>query len=161
MRNRSRYLASSLIVFLSIAIFAVAGYLQAAESDQATMEGQKAIVEGAKKMMDGNKMIMDIAAKKGMKDADFTAADKMMTDGYDMVVKGEKMMTGSTMAEGKSMVQRGSKMMLDAKKMEVAAAEKKGISQECAAAFDTCGFGEYQIKQGALDWFFGAAGGGW
>jgi len=141
MKSRSRLLATSLIVCLSIGIFAVAGYLQAAE-DQGTQQGKAAIMEGAKKMMDGNKMIMDIAAKKGMKDADFTAADKMMTDGYDMVVKGEK-------------------MMLDAKKMEVAAAEKKGISQECAAAFDTCGFGEYQIKQGALDWFFGAAGGGW
>jgi hypothetical protein len=158
MKSRSRLLATSLIVCLSIGIFAVAGYLQAAETDKGVQEGKTAIMEGAKKMMDGNKMIMDIAAKKGMKDAELTAADKMMTDGYDMVVKGEKMMTGSTMAEGKSMVQRGSKMMLDAKKMEVAAAEKKGISEECKAAFDTCGFGEYQMKQGALDWFFGGAG---
>ena len=160
MKSRSRFLAISLIVFLSLGIFAVAGYLQAAEG-QGMAAGNKAMVEGAQKMMGGNKMIMDTAAKKGKKNADLAAAEKMMTDGYNMVTKGESMMTGSTMAEGKSMVQRGSKMMLDAKKMEVAAAEKKGISQECAAAFDTCGFGEYQIKQGALDWFFGAAGGGW
>jgi hypothetical protein len=81
----------------------------------------------------------------------------MMTDGYAMVTKGESMMTGSTMAEGKAMVGKGTKMMLDAQIMTMAAAEKKGISKECAIAFDTCGFGEYEMKQGGLDWFFGGA----
>jgi hypothetical protein len=154
MQSRSRFLAISLVVFLSIGIFALAGSLQAAE-DPGMQAGKTAIMEGAKKMMDGNKMIMDIAAKKGVIYDDFTTADKMMTEGYNMVTKGEKMMTGSTMAEGKAMVQRGSKMMLDAQIMMTAAAQKKGISQECAAAFDTCGYGEYQMKKGALDWFFG------
>ncbi len=158
MKSRSRFLATSLIVCLSIGIFALAGYLQAAE-EQGMQEGKAAIMEGAKKMMDGNKMIMDIATKKGIKDADLTAADKMMTDGYNMITKGESMMTGATTAEGKAMVQRGAKMMLDAKKTMAAVAEKKGISQECAIAFDTCGYGEYKIKQGALDWFFGGAAG--
>ena len=155
MRNRSRYLASSLIVFLSIAIFAVAGYLQAAE-DPGMQAGKTKIMEGAKKMMDGNKMIMDIAAKKGVMYVDFTEADKKMTEGYAMVTKGVGMMTGSTMAEGKAMVGKGTKIMLDAQIMMTAAAEKKGISHDCAITFDTCGFGEYQMKQGALDWFFGS-----
>jgi hypothetical protein len=78
--------------------------------------GKMAIMEGAKKMMDGNKMIMEIMTKKGKMDADLTAAEKMMTEGYGMVTKGESMMTGSTMAEGQTMVKRGSKMMLDAQK---------------------------------------------
>ncbi len=157
MQNRSRFLAISLVVFLSIGIFAAAAYVQAAD-DQAMQAGKTAIMEGAKKMMDGNKMIMDIAAKKGMKDAEFMAAEKKMTDGYGMVTKGEAMMTGSTMAEGKAMVGKGTKMMLDAQMMTVAAADKKGISKECSIAFDTCGFGEYQMKKGGLDWFFGGIG---
>jgi len=157
MKSRRRFLAISLIVCLSIGIFAAVGYLQAAD-DQGMQEGKTAIMEGAKKMMDGNKMIMNIMAQKGMKDAEMTAAEKKMADGYDMIVKGESMMTGSTMAEGKSMVTRGSKMMLDAQKTVAAAAEKKGISQECSIAFDLCGYGEYKIKEGGLDWFFGGAG---
>jgi hypothetical protein len=159
MKSRSRFLATFLVVCLAIGIFAVAGFLHAAESDKGMQEGKTAIMEGAKKMMDGSKMVMTIATQKGMKDAELTAADKEMTEGYDMVVKGESMMTGSTMAEGKAMVQKGSKMMLDAKKTMTAAAEKKGITQECATAFDLCGYGEYKIKQGVLDWYFGGAGG--
>ena len=160
MKSHSRFWVTSLIVCLSIGIFAIAGYVQAAE-DQSMQAGKTAIMEGSKKMMDGSKMIMDVAAKKGLKDADLTAADKMMADGYAMVTKGESMMTGSTMAEGKKMVSKGAKTMLDAQIAMTAAAQKMGISQECQAAFDTCGFGEDQIKQGALDWFFGGASGGW
>jgi len=55
MKSRSRYFATSLIVCLSIGIFAVAGYLHAAESDKEMQEGKTAIMEGAKKMMEGNK----------------------------------------------------------------------------------------------------------
>ncbi|HIJ76051.1 MAG TPA: hypothetical protein HPP81_04970 [Deltaproteobacteria bacterium] len=148
MKNRSRYLATSLIVFLSIGILAVAGYLRAAENDQGTMEGQKAIMEGAKKMMDGNKMIMDTVAKKGMKDAEFTAAEKMMTDAYNMVTKGESMMTGNTMPEGKAMVTRGAKMMLEAQKTMAAAVEKKGLTTVCSLGLDTCMTAEKKITFG-------------
>jgi len=156
MQNRSRFLAISLVVFLSLGIFAVAGY---AAEDPAMQAGKTAIMEGAQKMMDGNKQIMAIAAQKGMKDADFTAAEKMMTDGYAMVTKGESMMTGSTMDEGKKMVGKGTKMMLDAQIMTTAAVNKKGISSDCANAMSLCGYGEYKIKEGGLDWFFGAASG--
>jgi len=154
MQNRSRFLAISLVVFLSLGIFAVAGY---AAEDQSMQAGKTAIMEGAKKMMEGNKMIMDIADKKGMKDADFTAAEKMMTDGYAMVTKGESMMTGSTMDEGKKMVGKGTKMMLDAQIMTTAAVNKKGISSDCMNASELCAYGEYKIKEGGLDWFFGGA----
>ncbi len=156
MQNRSRFLAISLVVFMSLGIFAVAGY---AAEDPGMMAGKTAIMEGAKKMMEGNKMVMDIAAKKGVIYNDFTEADKMMTEGYAMVNKGAAMMTGGTMAEGKAMVGKGTKMMMDAQIMMTAAAEKKGISKECAAAFDTCGFGEYQMKKGAMTWFYGGAAG--
>jgi len=56
MKSRSRYFATSLIVCLSIGIFAVAGYLHAAESDKEMQEGKTAIMEGAKKMMEATNM---------------------------------------------------------------------------------------------------------
>ncbi len=158
MKNRSRYFATSLIVFLSIGIFAVAGCLQAAQDDQGIMEGKKAITEGAKKMMEGNKTIMDIMSKKGKKDADLTSAEKMMTDGYNMITKGEAMMTGNTMAQGKTMVKRGAKMMLDAQKATSDAVEKAGMTYECSSALDSCKYAEKDIKRGALEWFFGGGG---
>ncbi|MFZ0930777.1 MAG: hypothetical protein WAN11_19380 [Syntrophobacteraceae bacterium] len=148
MKSLSRYFASSLIVFLAIGIFAVAGYLQAAETEKGTQEGQNAIMEGAKKMMDGNKMIMDTMNKKGMKDAELTSAEKMMTDGYNMITKGQSKMTGNTMAEGKGMVTNGAKMMLDAQKVTSAAIEKKGMTQECSSALDRCSNGEHQVNYG-------------
>jgi hypothetical protein len=157
MKNRSRYLATSLIVCLSIGIFAIAGYLHAAETDQGMQAGKMAIMEGAKKMMDGNKMIMEIMTKKGKMDADLTAAEKMMTEGYGMVTKGESMMTGSTMAEGQTMVKRGSKMMLDAQKKTADIVEHKGMTYECSSALDSCKWGEQKIKEGSLDWYFGGA----
>ena len=150
-------MATSLIVLLSIGVFAFTGYLQAAD-DQAMMQGKAAMMEGAKKMMEGNKMIMDTATKKGVKDAEFTAAEKMMTDGYNMMTKGESMMTGGTMGEGKAMVTRGAKMMLDAQKMTSAAVQKKGpeFVKECTIGLDSCTIAEKKIKEGALEWFFGA-----
>jgi hypothetical protein len=148
MKYRSRHFAAALIVFLSIGVFAAAGYLRAAESDRGTIEGQKAIMEGAKKMMDGNKMIMETVAGKGMKDAEFTAAEKMMTDGFNMVTKGEGMMTGNTISEGKAMVTRGAKMMLEAQKATAAAVEKKGLVTVCSSGLDMCMTGEKKINLG-------------
>ncbi|MGO9018965.1 MAG: hypothetical protein ACLQVJ_11505 [Syntrophobacteraceae bacterium] len=155
MKSLSRYFATSLIVFLSIGIFAFVGFLQAAESDQGIKEGQKAMMEGAKKMMDGNKMIMEIMGKKGVKDPDLASSEKMMTEGYNMMTKGDSMMTGSTMSEGKEMVKHGAKMMLDAQKMTSAAVQKHGMVQECTIALDSCTWGEKKIQEGALDWYFG------
>ncbi|SPF39890.1 exported hypothetical protein [Syntrophobacter sp. SbD1] len=155
MNNRSRFLATSLIVVLSLGVFAIGGYLQAAESDQGIQKGKQAIMEGAKQIMDGNKMAMDIMAKKGMKDAELTAAEKKMAEGYNTIIKGESMMTGSTMAEGKEMVKHGSKMMLDAQAATSAAIEKKGMTVECSAALDTCALGEKKVKEGNLEWYFG------
>ena len=153
MNNRSRYLATSLIVFLSIGIFAVAGYLQAAEG-QGMAAGNKAMVEGAQKMMGGNKMIMDTAAKKGKKNADLAAAEKMMTDGYNMVTKGESMMTGSTMAEGKTMMKNGARMMLDAQIATADAIEKMGpeMASVCSIGLDTCMTAGKDIKQNRAFW---------
>jgi hypothetical protein len=72
---------------VSIGIFAIAGILQAAESNKGIQEGKKAISEGA----------------------ELTAAEKQMTDGYNMVAKGESMMTASTMKEGQEMVKMAQK----------------------------------------------------
>ena len=148
MKNRNRYFATSLIVSLFIGIFAAAGCLYAAETDQGIQTGKMAITEGAKQIMDGNKMVMDIMAKKGMKDAELTAAETKMTEGYNMVVKGANMMTGSTMAEGQSMVKRGSKMMLEAQKATATAVEKKGLVTVCSIGLDVCMTGEKKITLG-------------
>jgi len=153
MKNPKRFLATSLIVCLSIGIFAIAGFLQAAESDKAIQGGKKAITEGAKQMMDGNKMVMDIMAKKGIKDAELTAAEKNMADGYKMITKGESMMTGSTMAEGQKMVKNGAKMMLEAQLATAAAVEKHGMTVQCSSVLDTCALGEAKVKAGAGDWY--------
>ena len=153
MKNPRRFLATSLIVCLSIGIFAIAGFLQAAESDKAIQGGKKAISEGAKQMIDGNKMVMDIMDKKGMKDAELTAAEKNMADGYSMVTKGAGMMTGSTMAEGQQMVKHGAKMMLEAQLATSAAVEKHGMTVQCSSVLETCALGEAKVKAGAADWY--------
>ena len=152
MKSRSRLLATSLIVCLSIGIFAIAGFLQAAESDKRIQEGTKAITEGAKQIMDGNKMVMDIMAKKGMKDADLMAAEKKMAEGYNMVTKGESMMTGSTMAQGKEMMQEGAKMMLEAQLATSDAVEKHGMTAQCSSVFETCAIGEKKVDMGRRFW---------
>lgn len=68
-------MATLLIVCLSIGILAIAGILQAAESDKGIQEGKKAISKGAKQLVDENKMVMDIMAKKGIKDPDLMAPE--------------------------------------------------------------------------------------
>ncbi|MGO9021000.1 MAG: hypothetical protein ACLQVJ_21870, partial [Syntrophobacteraceae bacterium] len=83
------------------------------------------------------------------------SSEKMMTEGYNMITKGDSMMTGSTMPEGKAMVKSGAKMMLDAQKMTSAVVEKHGMVQECTIALDSCTWGEKKITEGALDWYFG------
>ena len=112
------------------------------------------MMEGAQKMMNGNKMIMDAAAKKGMKSADLTAAEKMMTEGYNMVTKGDSMMTGRKMAEGKNMMKKGAKMMLDAQIETAAAVEKMGseMSSVCSIGLDTCMAASKNIKENPAFW---------
>jgi hypothetical protein len=81
----------------------------------------------------------------------------MMTDGYNMVTKGESMMTGSTMTEGQAMVKNGSKMMLDAHKEISAAVDKKGMTQQCASYLSECTNGEHQINYGLQGSMHGGA----
>ncbi len=150
---RGRNLAISFIVVLVVGIFAFAGCLKAAEMDSA----YQSIADGAKQMMEGNKKIMAIMEKKGMKDAELTSAEKMMTEGYDMIMKGKEMMaTDKTGAQ--KMASQGGKMMMDAQKKIAGVVEKKGMVQECKIDLSECTYGEQKIKQGALQWFFGAGG---
>ena len=147
MKINNKFLAI-LIVCLSICIFGIAGFLHAAESAMKTQEGKKSMLEGAKQIMDGNKMIMDMMAKKGIKDADLTAAEKKMAEGYKMVTKGDGMMTGSTMAQGKQMMEAGAKMMLEAQLATSDAVEKHGMTAQCSSIFETCAIGEKKIDFG-------------
>ena len=147
---KGRKFAISLVVVLSIGIFAATGCLYAAETNAA----YKAMVEGAKQMMDANKKIMDKMAKKGMMDAELTAADKMMKEGYDMMMKGHGMVA-TNKAEAQKMASQGGKLMMDADKKVAAEVEKKAMTVECKIDLSDCTTGEQKIKQGALDWFFG------
>jgi hypothetical protein len=152
MKSNKRFLATSLIVCLSIGIFAIAGFAQAAESEKKIQEGKKEILEGAKQIMDGNKMVMDIMAKKGIKDADLMAAEKKMAEGYDMVTKGQSMMTGGTMAQGKEMMKEGAKMMLDAQLATSDAVEKHGMTAQCSSVLETCAIGQKKVQFGREFW---------
>ena len=147
MKRNNRFLAT-LIVCLSIGIFGITGFLNAAETETKTQEGKKSIMEGAKQIMDGHKMIMDIMAKKGVQDQALKTADQKMAEGYGMIVKGESMMTGSTMAQGKQMMVDGAKMMLEAQLATSDAVEKHGMTAECSSAFQTCAIGEKKIDFG-------------
>jgi hypothetical protein len=148
---KGRDLAISLVVVLVIGIFTVAGFVRAAETDAA----YQAIADGAKQMMEGNKKVMAKMSAKGMKDAELTAAEKMMTDGYDMIMKGEGMLA-TNKAEAQKMASQGGKMMMDAQKRVAADVEKKGMTQVCYDDFAQCSLGEKKIKEGALQWFFGS-----
>ena len=150
---KGRNFAITLILILSIGIFSVAGCLQAAEVDAA----YQTIIEGAKQMMDGNQKIMEKMTKKGMKDEELTSAEKMMTQGYEMIMKGEAMLA-TNKAEAQVMASHGGKMMLDAQKKVAAEVEKKGMTQECNLDYTVCKAGEEKIKTGALNWFFAAPG---
>jgi gamma-glutamylcysteine synthetase len=147
---KARNLAIALVVVLSIGIFAVAGLVQAADTDAA----YQAIVDGAKQMMDGNQKIMAKMAEKGMKDAELTAAEKMMTEGYEMIMKGQAMLA-TNKAEAQKMASQGGKMMMDAEKKTAAAVEKKGMTKVCYDDFVQCDKGEAKVKEGGLQWFFG------
>lgn len=145
-----KYFATSLVVFLSIGLFVLVGPLWAAE-DHAAQE----IVDGAKAMMEGNQKIMAIMEKKGIKDPDLIAAQKEMKDGYDLIMKGH---SEAQEAEGKKMMTKGAKMMLEAQNKTAAAVEKKGMIEECKIDLSECTWGQEKVKQGALEWFFGAPG---
>jgi len=150
---KGRNLAITLIVALSIGIFSFTGCLQAAEVDSA----YQSIAEGAKQMMDGSQKIMEKMAKKGKMDEELTSADKMMKQGYEMIMKGQGMLA-TNKAEAKTMASQGGKMMLDAQKKIAVEVEKKGMVQECNLDYTVCKAGEEKIKTGALNWFFAAPG---
>jgi hypothetical protein len=143
-----RYFVASLLVVLSIVVIAVAGSFAAED------KAAQAIVDGAKQMMSGQQRIMAIMEKKGIKDPELTAAQKQMTEGYDLVLKGNGMMATKA-PEGKEMVKHGAKMMLDALAKTEGVVEKRGMVQECKIDLSDCTYGEQKIKAGALEWFFG------
>ena len=156
MKNQSRSFSIMLTVVIA-AIFAFSPCLLA-QSNDAVTEGQKAIMEGAKRMMDGNKRIMAAVAKKGIKDAELESAQKQMAEGYDMVVKGNGMMSGNT-AQGQEMMKKGAKMMLEAQDTTTSVVKKKGLANVCAIDLHECHEAKVKIQHGALKWYFGGAGG--
>lgn len=157
MKKRGRYLAIPLSVVLAIGIFAFVPCVQA-QTNKALVEGQQAIMEGATQMMEANKKIMAVMEKKGIKDAELTAAQKQMMEGYSLVKEGNGMMAGNEKKAGQAMMKRGAKMMLEAQKTTTAAVERTGMVKVCAIDLSECHLSEQKIEKGALDWYFGGAG---
>jgi hypothetical protein len=142
---RSRFTSIIALAFLAAGIFVAPLYLSAADTSG---QDPAPIVEGAKLMLQGNGIIVDMMAKKGFKDAELMSAQKMMKEGYDMVIKGAGMMNGSTMDEGKSLVTKGAKMMMDADKLTSASVAKHGMVDECAPGVEDCKKGTQKMKSG-------------
>jgi hypothetical protein len=157
MKNQYKSFAILLTAFAAVAIFSFSPYLLA-QSNNSVAEGQKAIMEGAKQMMAGNQRIMAAVAKKGIKDPELEAAQKQMSQGYDMVVKGNAMMSGETMAQGQEMMKKGAKMMLEAQGTTTAVVKKKGLGSVCAIDLHECHAAKAKIESGALKWYFGGTG---
>lgn len=157
MKKQGRSFSVLLTLFAVAAVFAFSPCLRAQDS-KSMAEGQKAIVEGAKRMMAGNKKIMAVVAKKGIKDPELEAAQKQMSEGYDMVVKGDSMMSSGQTQPGQEMMKKGAKMMLEAQMTTNVVAKAKGLVKVCAIDLHECHEAQHQIEQGALDWFFGGAG---
>ncbi|MDA8306251.1 MAG: hypothetical protein M0Z81_05430 [Deltaproteobacteria bacterium] len=157
MKNQSRSLSILLTVFTAAALFAFSP-CSWAQTNKSLVEGQKAIMQGAKQMMAANKRIMAAAAKKGIKDPELAAAQKQMEQGYDMVVKGNGMMAGTTVTQGQQMMKKGAKMMLNAQSTTYTVAKKRGLVRICAIDLHNCYEAQKKIEHGALQWYFGGAG---
>ncbi len=157
MKKQGRSFAVLLTLFAVAAVFAFSPCLRAQDS-KSMAEGQKAIMEGAKRMMAGNNKIMATVAKKGIKDPDLEAAQKQMSEGYEMVVKGDSMMSSGQTQQGQEMMKKGAKMMLGAQMTTNAVCKQKGLIKVCATDLHECHAAQQQIEKGALDWYFGGAG---
>ena len=149
MRNITRRSVFFFIAFLSVGLFVLAenSYAQGGDS-RSLHDQQNALVEGAKQMQSGNKLVVEKMEKKGVKDPALAAAEKKMKEGYEMVAKGQSMMTGSTTEQGKEMVTRGAKMMMDADKETRALVKKHGMEKECASELESCAVGKEKVKTG-------------
>lgn len=117
MKAHSKPLTLLLIVLTVTGIFAYTPYLYA-QNDQAVAGGRKAIVEGAKQMLEGSKKIMAVLQKKGLADEEIMALNRQMMDGYDLVMKGNGMMTGGTMAQGEEMMEPICKSLDGSKRLQ-------------------------------------------
>lgn len=98
---------------------------------QTPVQGQAEILDGAKMMLNGRKMLKDDLVREGkMKDEMALEGGKMMSDGHDMMVDGDKLIQAQKIAEGKKKMLDGVKMMEDAKKKMMADLAKKGMIKE-------------------------------
>jgi hypothetical protein len=147
MKKRISYFPVLAAVFMATCILSTAGYTNASPAVESGHD-REAIIEGAKQISAGNKMVVDIMEKKGIKDPDLQAANKMMTEGYDTIMKGDEMVRSGHVEEGNALFTRGGKMMMDADKLTKAVIEKHGMTQECTGAFGNCEIGEAKMKNG-------------
>jgi len=142
-------LAVFIVVVFSVGIFA--GGLQASETDS----GYQTIVDGAKRMLNSNQKIIEAMSKKGLKDADLTAAEKEIKDGYDLILQGQGK-ASTNKPEAQDMLLRGGKMMLDGQNKVTSAVDKKGMTAECKLDVSECKVGQKLLMEGTGQFYFGS-----
>ncbi len=153
-----RFQNRNLFVLLLLAAAGIFAFSPCSAKADSMSAGRKAVMAGAKQMLKGNQMIMKALAKKGVKNADLETAQKQMNDGYNMVVKGNSMMTGSTMSQGQDMMKKGAAMMLAAQNTTNAIVHKNGWVKTCAVDLHECHYAKQKIEHGAAMWYFGGVG---
>ncbi len=115
------------------------------------VQGRTEMMDGAKKMLNGRKMLKDDLVKaKKVKETDTLEGGKMMSDGHDMLVEGDKLLEAKKTVEGKKKMLDGAKMMMDGKKKMLTDLTKKdmikaGKASEGETVMDD---GEKMLKKG-------------
>lgn len=119
---------SRVLFLISImSVFQFSGLAQAAESENNRMNWSR-FMESATTMMDGYSMMKIDMMKKGiMRDDDVLPGAKVMIEGYEKMIGGEKMLRDDSSTDGKGMMVDGSEMMIDGHSKMMDDLVKKGI----------------------------------
>lgn len=92
------------------------------------VQGQAEMMDGAKMMMEGRHTLREHLLKNGkLKQEEGLPGGKMMTDGHEAMVDGDRLIRADKTAEGKKKMLDGEKMMIDAKQKMLEELSRKGL----------------------------------
>ena len=119
---------TGILFLLSVmSVFHFSELTQAAESENNKMNWSR-FMESARTMMDGHAMMKSDMMKNGiMRDDDVLPGAKIMIEGYEKMMSGEKMLRDDSSSDGKVMMVDGSEMMMDGHNRMMDDLMKKGI----------------------------------
>ncbi len=108
------------------------------------VQGQAEMMDGAKMMMDGRKTLKgDLVKNQKVKEGAALEGELKMSEGYEMIVDGDRMIGAQQTAEGKKKMLDGSRIMVDAKNKMLGDLARKGMIKE-----DRPSAGELMMKDG-------------